>query len=83
MSTIHLAKSALANGRRWGALGLYRLASCLLRCSANLLRRRVISRGELRVVLSIVTLLERSAALLLLGGRRRPHQPRPEGRNRP
>jgi hypothetical protein len=83
MFTIRLTKSAFEKGRRWGALGLYRLASCLLRWSANLFRRRTISRGELRVVLSIVTFLERSAALLLLGGRRRPHQPRPEGRNRP
>src|SRR5580704_16913741 len=83
MPTIRLAKSACDKGRRWGALVLFRLSSCLLRCSANLFRRRTISRGELRVVLSIVTFLERSAALLLLGGRRRPDQPRPEGRHRP
>lgn len=83
MSTIRLATSAFDKGRRWGALGLYRLASCLLRCSANLFRGRTISRGELRFVLSIVTLLERAAALLLLGRRRRPDQPRPEGRNGP
>jgi hypothetical protein len=70
MSTIRFAKSVFDTGRRWGARGLFRLASWTLACSINLYRRETIPCGVLRIILSIVTVLERSAALLL-GLRRR------------
>ena len=71
MSIIRASKSALHHARRSGARGLFWLASSILRCSINLYERRMIPPIVLRVALSAVRFLERSAALLVFG--HRPH----------
>src|ERR1700738_3116384 len=67
-------KASIANARRWGAIGVFRLASSILRCAMILHRQRRISHDGLRTVLSGTRLLERFGALLALGRRWRKHQ---------
>src|ERR1700676_1544821 len=67
-------RAPIANARRWGAIGVFRLASSILRCAMILHRQRRISRRGLLTVLSGTRLLERLGALLALGRRRRKHQ---------
>src|SRR5260370_19022148 len=69
-----LIRASIANARRWGAIGLFRLASCILRYAMMLHRQRRISRSDLRTVLSATRLLERTGALLALGRRWRKRQ---------
>jgi hypothetical protein len=64
----------MANARRWGAIGVFRLASSILRCAVILHRQRRISRRGLHTVLSATRLLERLGALLALGRRWRNRQ---------
>jgi hypothetical protein len=71
MPTIRAAKSAFRQARRWAASGLFRLASCVLRCCINRYERSTISPIVLRVALFVVRLLERLAAVLAFG--HRPH----------
>src|ERR1700687_1737711 len=65
---------SIADARRWGAIGVFGLASSILRCAMILHRQRKISRSGLLTVLSGTRLLERLGALLALGRRRRKHQ---------
>ena len=62
MPTIRSTNSALGDARRWGARGLFRLASSLLRRSINLYERRIFPPVVIGVALSAVRFLERSAA---------------------
>ena len=71
MLTIRPTNSALGDARRWGARGLFRLASSILRRCINLYERRMVPPVALHVALSAVRFLERSAALLMFG--HRPH----------
>src|ERR1700736_2413543 len=64
-----LIRASIANARRWGAVGIFRLASSILRCAMTLHRQRRISRSDLRTVLSATRSLERFGALLALGRR--------------
>jgi hypothetical protein len=64
---IRSANSVFRDMRHRGALGLFRLASTILRRATNRYQRRRIARGHLRVALSTARLLERSAGALLLG----------------
>jgi hypothetical protein len=64
-----LIRAAIANARRWGAIGVFRLASSILRCAMILHRQRRISRSALQNALSATRLLERVGALLALGRR--------------
>jgi hypothetical protein len=66
-----MISAALENARRRGALGVFRLASRILRHAMVLHRQRRISHNRLRTVLSGTRLLERFGALLALGGRRK------------
>src|ERR1700738_1993179 len=66
--------AAIEGARRWGAIGLFRLASRILRCAMMLHRQRKISRSGLLTALSGTRLLERLGALLALGRRRRKRQ---------
>src|ERR1700675_4660826 len=61
-------RAAVEGARRWVAIGLFRLASSILRYAMMLHRQRRISRSDLRTVLSATRLLERARALLALGG---------------
>jgi hypothetical protein len=67
-------RASIAGARRWGAIGLFRLASSILRYAMILHRQRRISPNGLRNVLSGTRLLERLGALLALGRRRRKRQ---------
>jgi hypothetical protein len=67
-------KASIANARRWGAIGVFRLASSILRCAMILHRQRRISRRGLQNVLSATRMLERLGALLALGRRWRKRQ---------
>src|ERR1700730_18145260 len=67
-------RAAVEGARRWGAIGLFRLASSVLRYAMMLHRQRRISPSDLRTVLSATRLLERAGALLALGGRWRKRQ---------
>jgi hypothetical protein len=67
-------RASLANARRWGAIGVFRLASGILRHGMILHRQRRISRRGLQTVLSATRMLERLGALLALGRRWRKHQ---------
>src|SRR6202022_3565487 len=67
-------RASIANARRWGAIGVFRLASSILRCAMILHRQRRISRRGLQNVLSATRLLERVGALLALGRRWRKRQ---------
>src|ERR1700693_78382 len=69
-----LIRARIANARRWGAIGVFRLASSILRCAMILHQQRRISRRGLQNALSATRLLERAGALLALGHRRRKHQ---------
>src|ERR1700736_1264805 len=62
-------RAPIANARRWGAIGVFRLASSVLRCAMILHRQRRISRRGLQNALSATRLLERVGALLALGRR--------------
>jgi hypothetical protein len=67
-------KTAIEGARRWGAIGIFRLASCILRYATMLHRQRKISYSGLLTVLSGTRLLERLGALLALGHRWRKRQ---------
>jgi len=67
-------RASVANARRWGAIGVFRLASSILRRGMILHRQRRISRRGLQTVLSATRLLERLGAFLALGRRWRKHQ---------
>ncbi len=67
-------RASIASARRWGAIGVFRLASSILRCAMILYRQRRISRRGLQTVLSATRLLERLGALLALGRRFRKRQ---------
>src|ERR1700724_1577583 len=69
-----LITASIANARRWGAIGVFRLASSILRCAMILHRQRRISRRGLQNVLSATRLLQRAGALMALGRRRRKRQ---------
>jgi hypothetical protein len=71
MQITHIAKSGLDRSRRLGALGLFRIARCILRSGLSLYRRGLISRFALGVALSLTSLIEQSAAILLFGSIRR------------
>jgi hypothetical protein len=73
MPTVRETNSALRQGRRWLASGLFRLASRILRCCINGYERNIISPAVLRAALFAVRLLERLAAVLAFG--HRPHKP--------
>jgi hypothetical protein len=62
-----MISAALENARRRGALGVFRLASRILRHAMVLHRQRRISHNRLRTVLSGTRLLERFGASLALG----------------
>ena len=62
-------RASIADARRWGAIGVFRLASSILRCAMIMHRKRRISRRGLQTVLSATRLLERVGALLALGRR--------------
>src|ERR1700731_1918026 len=64
-----LIRAPIANARRWGAIGVFRLASSILRCAMILHRQRRISRRGLQTVLSATRWLERLGAWLALGRR--------------
>jgi hypothetical protein len=63
----HLAKATFDYARRRAALGLFLLASFILRRATDLFQRRRIARVDLRVALAAAKLLERCAGVLLLG----------------
>lgn len=67
-------RGAIENARRWGAIGLFRLASRILRYAMITYRQRRISHNGLRIVLSGTRLLERFGAWLALGHRRKRQQ---------
>jgi hypothetical protein len=67
-------RSAIENARRWGAIGLFRLASRILRCAMIMHLQRRISHSGLRTVLSGTRLLERFGAWLALDHRRKRQQ---------
>jgi hypothetical protein len=78
----HLAKAAFDHARRRAALGLFRIASMILRRATDLFERRRIARDALRVAVVAARLLERCAGLLLLGMSWRKDQPQ-RGRTDP
>jgi hypothetical protein len=82
MPISHLAKATFDHARRRAALGLFRLASLILRRATDLFQQRRIARFALRVVLAATKLLERCAAVLLLGTNR-PKDQRDRGRTDP
>jgi hypothetical protein len=63
-------KTALGNGRRWGAMAFLKLASAIMRGATKLYQRRTITAAELHAALSAVRFLEGAGALLALGRRR-------------
>jgi hypothetical protein len=67
-------RAAVEGARRWVAIGLFRLASSILRYAMMLHRQRRISRSDLRTALSATRMLERAGALLALGRRWRKRQ---------
>jgi hypothetical protein len=68
------APAAFDGARRWvGARG-FRLASLVLRYAAKLHQQRRISHNSLRAVLSGTRMLERFAAFLVLGHRKKRRQ---------
>jgi hypothetical protein len=66
-----IIKAALEDARRWGAIGAFRLASSILRCTMILHRQGGVSPNGLRIVLSGTRWLERCGAWLALGHRRK------------
>src|ERR1700681_3583021 len=62
-------RAAVEGARRWGAIGLFRLASSILRYAMMPARQSRISHSDLRTVLSATRLLEQAGASLALGGR--------------
>jgi hypothetical protein len=75
MPITQLAKATFDHGRRRAALGLFRLASLILRRATDLFQRHQIARVNLGVALAAAKLLERCAGVLLLGIGRRGDQP--------
>jgi hypothetical protein len=67
MPISHLGKATFDYVRRRAALGLFRLASLILRRATDLFQRRRIARVDLRVALAAAKVLERCAGVLLLG----------------
>src|ERR1700687_1395635 len=59
-----LISASIAAARRWGAIGVFRLASSVLRCAIILHRQRRISRRGLQNALSATRLLGGGGALL-------------------
>ncbi|WP_143039771.1 MULTISPECIES: hypothetical protein [Bradyrhizobium] len=66
--------AAVENARRWTAIGIFRIASLILRCAMNLHQQRRISHNGLRTVLSGTRVLERFGAWLVLDRRRKRQQ---------
>jgi hypothetical protein len=62
-------RAAVEGARRWVAIGLFRLASSILRYAMMLHRQRRISHSDLRIALSATRMLERAGASLALGRR--------------
>jgi hypothetical protein len=83
MRGIPLFRSAIDDTRRLGALGLFRLASCVLRDAIKLYRRDMLSSGGLHGALSVVTLLERWAKSLLFGRKRSRNHDEAQAKYRP
>jgi hypothetical protein len=67
-------RASIESARRRGVIGLFWLASHILRRAMTLHRQRRISHSGLRIVLSGTRLLERLGASLALGRRWRKHQ---------
>jgi hypothetical protein len=82
MPISRLARTTFDHARRQAALGLFRLASSILRRATDLFQRRQIARVALRVALAAAKLLERSAGVLLLG-MSRPKNQQDRGRTDP
>jgi hypothetical protein len=78
-----LARATFDYARRSAALGLFRLASFILRRATDLFQRRRIARVDLRVALSAAKFLERCAGVLLLGMSRPKGQPDRGSADRP
>src|ERR1700687_5030741 len=57
-------RAPIANARRWGAIGVFRLASSILRCAMILHRQRRISRRGLQNGLSATRMVGRQRGLL-------------------
>ena len=70
MPIIACAGFALDQDRRWGALGLFRLASTILRRGLALYERGKIFKSLLCVTLAVVRCAEHAAAVALLGRKR-------------
>jgi hypothetical protein len=66
-----MINAAILEARRWGAIGMLRLASRILRCAMMLHRTHRISHGGLLAILSGTRVLERLGAWLALGHRRK------------
>src|ERR1700730_990071 len=64
-----LIRVSIADARRWGAIGAFRLASSILRCAMILHQQRRVSRRGLQIILSAMGWLERLGAWLALGRR--------------
>lgn len=62
-----MTRAALVEGRRRGAVALFRLAGAVLRGATALYFRRTISARQMRAALAAVSCLERTGALLALG----------------
>jgi hypothetical protein len=62
-----LARATFDYARRSAALGLFRLASFILRRATDLFQRRRIARADLGAALAAAKLLERCGGVLLLG----------------
>jgi hypothetical protein len=71
-----LPGNALHGARRLGALGLVRLASCVLRAAIGLYQRQMISPLCVRVAVMMTGRLEKTALALLLGPKDRPREDR-------
>jgi hypothetical protein len=60
---------SIADARRWGAIGAFRLANSILRCAMILHQQRRVSPRGLQIILSAMGWLERLGAWLALGRR--------------
>jgi hypothetical protein len=67
-----VTRAIIAEARRWGAIGVFRLASLSLRSAMMLHRQHKVSHNCLRTVLSGTRSLERLGKALALGHRRKP-----------
>lgn len=69
-----ITESVLHGVRRWAARGLFCLARGILRRAINLHRRRLMSSSQVRLILSMTGVLERSSLMLLLRCRQHRHR---------